>query len=146
MWKSIWLWQIFYSGMLINCNNYGDFALMFSVCLRFFYYLFLFLCWFVCFFWASFVFVSWIYGFDLLEVSMLKVLEFFCAEIDYECWPVRFVLIWWRTWSSCSGEEEEQCSSKEIKKIYIYIYIKFLKNNLFHYLFFNFLRWLLFIY
>ena len=46
----------------------------------------------------------------------VECIRIFCAKIDYECWPVGFVLIWWRTWSSSSREEEEQCSSKEIKK------------------------------
>ena len=55
----------------------------------------------------------------------VECVRIFYAKIDYECWPVGFVLIWWRTWSSSSGEEEEQCSTEEImkSKIYIYIYI-----------------------
>ena len=57
MWRSIWLWQIFYSGVLINCNNYGDFALddlglfvvFFFLIINFILFIIIFLCGFVCF-------------------------------------------------------------------------------------------------
>ena len=53
----------------------------------------------------------WVYFLDLwvwfsrgFNVECVRI---FCVEIDYECWQVGFVLICWRTWSSCSEEEEE---------------------------------------
>ena len=61
----------------------------------------------------------------------VKCVRIFCAEIDYECWVVRFVLIWWRTWSSRLVEEEEQCSYEEIMKSKKQKRLRFKKKSLF---------------
>ena len=44
----------------------------------------------------------WVYFLDLwvwfTRGFNTECVRISCVEIDYECWPVGFVLIWWRTW------------------------------------------------
>ena len=53
--------------------------------------------------WVYFLYL-WVWFTRGFNVECVRI---FYVKIDYECWPVGFVLIWWRTWSSCSEEEEE---------------------------------------
>ena len=84
----------------------------------------------------------WVYFLDLLvwfiEVSMLNALEFFVLRLIMNVG--RLGLSWFGEEHEVHllGKKKNNVLPKKLKKKNI----KFLKNNLFHYLFFNFLRWL----
>ena len=99
------------------------FPFLLGLCLVLFIY---FLCGYVCFsglllcLFPNKIYGLWVYFLDLwfwfarcFNVEFFKIL---CAKIDDE-WVGRLGLTWFgeehQAWSSCSGEEEEQCSTKK---------------------------------